>query len=168
LLGTLLATCSNDQTIRVWIVASKECKCDFHDHEHVIEDINWAPESAHHVINEAAGMEGGKKGGSPGPFLVSGSRDKSIKIWDISAGVCLVTLVGHDNWVRGVMFHPGGKYIISCSDDKTLRIWDYKNKRCAKTLVAHEHFVTCIDFHKSSPFVITGSVDMTAKVWECR
>ena len=45
------------QTIRVWIVANKECKCDFHDHEHVIEDINWAPESAHHVINEAAGME---------------------------------------------------------------------------------------------------------------
>lgn len=39
------------------MVASKECKCDFHDHEHVIEDINWAPESAHHVINEAAGME---------------------------------------------------------------------------------------------------------------
>lgn len=59
--------------------------------------------------------------------------------------------VGHDNWVRGVMFHPGGKYIVSCSDDKTLRIWDYKNKRCAKTLVAHEHFVTCIG--KTKTFV---------------
>lgn len=79
-----------------------------------------------------------------------------------------MTLVGHDNWVRGVMFHPGGKYLISCSDDKTLRIWDYKNKRCAKTLAAHEHFATTLDFHKSAPFVLTGSVDMTIKVWECR
>lgn len=52
--------------------------------------------------------------------------------------------VGHDNWVRGVMFHPKGKYLISCSDDKTLRIWDYKNKRCAKTLAAHEHFATTL------------------------
>lgn len=50
--------------------------------------------------------------------------------------------VGHDNWVRGVLFHPGGRFIVSCADDKTLRTWDYKNKRCMKTLIAHEHFVT--------------------------
>lgn len=59
--------------------------------------------------------------------------------------LCFLRLqVGHDNWVRGVMFHPGGKYLISCSDDKTLRIWDYKNKRCAKALAAHEHFATTL------------------------
>lgn len=52
--------------------------------------------------------------------------------------------VGHDNWVRGMLFHPGGKFIVSCADDKTLRIWDYKNKRCMKTLSAHEHFVTSL------------------------
>lgn len=52
--------------------------------------------------------------------------------------------VGHDNWVRGVLFHPGGRFIVSCADDKTLRIWDYKNKRCMKTLCAHEHFVTSL------------------------
>lgn len=52
--------------------------------------------------------------------------------------------VGHDNWVRGVLFHPGGKFIVTCADDKTLRIWDYKNKRCMKTLCAHEHFVTSL------------------------
>lgn len=61
--------------------------------------------------------------------------------------VCLklfVSQVGHDNWVRGVLFHPGGKFIVTCADDKTLRIWDYKNKRCMKTLCAHEHFVTSL------------------------
>lgn len=52
--------------------------------------------------------------------------------------------VGHDNWVRGILFHPGGKFIVTCADDKTLRIWDYKNKRCMKTLSAHEHFVTSL------------------------
>lgn len=166
--GVLIASCSNDQTIRVWIVASKECKCDLRDHEHVVEDVAWAPESAHPHIAEAAGLEGGKRGGAAGPYLVSASRDKTIRLWDCGTGMCLMTLVGHDNWVRGVLFHPGGKYIVSCSDDKTLRIWDYKNKRCAKTLMAHEHFATTLDFHRSTPFVITGSVDMTIKVWECR
>ena len=52
--------------------------------------------------------------------------------------------MGHDNWVRGVLFHPGGKTIASVSDDKTIRLWDFKNQRCAKTLVAHEHFVTSL------------------------
>ena len=51
---------------------------------------------------------------------------------------------GHDNWVRGLVFHPGGKYILSASDDKTIRVWDTQNKRNHKTLQAHPHFVTSI------------------------
>lgn len=34
-----------------------------------------------------------KKSGKPGPFLLSGSRDKTIKMWDVSIGICLMTLV---------------------------------------------------------------------------
>ena len=37
--------------------------------------------------------QGPKRGGNPGPFLVSASRDKSIRMWDVSTGVCLMTLV---------------------------------------------------------------------------
>ncbi|XP_013921901.1 PREDICTED: platelet-activating factor acetylhydrolase IB subunit alpha [Thamnophis sirtalis] len=165
--GTLIASCSNDQTVRVWVVATKECKAELREHEHVVECISWAPESSYSTILEATGSET-KKSGKPGPFLLSGSRDKTIKMWDISTGMCLMTLVGHDNWVRGVLFHSGGKFILSCADDKTLRVWDYKNKRCMKTLNAHEHFVTSLDFHKTAPYVVTGSVDQTVKVWECR
>lgn len=137
--GSLIASCSNDQTVRVWVVASKECKAELREHEHVVECIAWAPESAHPTILEATGSEvrpagggasgvrkamlvsekpwqpldrgsaahriGGvshsdssvffqsKKSGKPGPFLLSGSRDKTIKMWDVSIGICLMTLV---------------------------------------------------------------------------
>nr|XP_054749162.1 platelet-activating factor acetylhydrolase IB subunit beta-like [Lytechinus pictus] len=165
--GSLLATASNDQTLRVWVVATKECKLELREHDHVVECVAWAPESAYPTLNELKGVET-KKGVRSTPFLVSGSRDKAIKIWDVSAGGCIMTLTGHDNWVRGAVFHPGGKFIISVADDKTLRVWDYKNKRCAKTLPAHDHFTTTLDFHRSAPYVITGSVDLTIKVWECR
>ncbi|KAK8772541.1 hypothetical protein V5799_024218 [Amblyomma americanum] len=76
--------------------------------------------------------------------------------------------VGHDNWVRGVKFHPGGKYLLSCSDDKTLRVWELAHQRCCKTLEAHSHFCTSLDFHRTAPYVVTGSVDQAVKVWECR
>jgi platelet-activating factor acetylhydrolase IB subunit alpha len=65
-------------------------------------------------------------------------------VWDVSTGLCLFTLSGHDNWVRGLVFHSGGKYLLSAADDKTLRIWDLRNRRCLKTLEAHQHFCTSL------------------------
>lgn len=52
--------------------------------------------------------------------------------------------IGHDNWVRGLVFHPSGKYLLSASDDKTIRVWDIKNQRNNKTLESHQHFVTSL------------------------
>lgn len=115
---------------------------EFREHEHVVECIAWAPENARASINAAAGAD--NKGAHEGPFLASGSRDKMIRVWDVGAGVCLFTLVGHDNWVRCIVFHPGGKFIVSASDDKTLRVWDTRNKRVMKTLEAHLHFCTSV------------------------
>ncbi|GAA5929671.1 hypothetical protein JCM10213_006432, partial [Rhodosporidiobolus nylandii] len=77
-----------------------------------------------------------------GAFAATGSRDKTIKIWDAVSGQCLKTLVGHDNWVRALVFHPSGKFLLSASDDKTIRTWDLLTGRCLKVLEAHSHFVT--------------------------
>ncbi|KAK2711126.1 lissencephaly-1 homolog isoform X2 [Artemia franciscana] len=172
--GSLIASCSNDQTVRIWVMSTKECKMELRDHEHVVECIAWAPEASVGAISEGASTAGGsvqidnRRGNYAGPFIASGSRDKTIKIWDASTGLCLFTLVGHDNWVRSLQFHHGGKYLLSASDDKTVRVWDLKSRRCLKTLEAHQHFCTSIDFHRSAPYVISGSVDQTVKVWECR
>ena len=57
--GSLLASCSNDQTVRVWVASSKECKAELREHEHVVECIAWAPDTAHPTILEATGSEVG-------------------------------------------------------------------------------------------------------------
>lgn len=55
--GSLLASCSNDQTLRVWVVATGECKAELREHEHVVECLAWAPEATCPAINEAAGVD---------------------------------------------------------------------------------------------------------------
>lgn len=171
--GSLLASCSNDQTVRIWFVAgsNSECKAELRDHEHVVECVAWAPGSAEPFISEAAGTNKSHESGasdSGGPYVVSGSRDRTIRFWDVTAQICLFVLAGHDNWLRALVWHPHGKYLLSASDDKTVRVWDVANKRQHKLLDAHSHFVTTLDFHHRLPFVISGGVDQTIKVWECR
>lgn len=93
--------------------------------------------------------------------------------------------VGHDNWIRALVFHPSGKYLLSASDDKTIKVWDLANGRCTKTIEAHSHFVTSMtwgravgasggiekvngDASSKEPrrinVLATGSVDQTIKV----
>ncbi len=77
--------------------------------------------------------------------MATGSRDKQIRLWD-AHGNCIKVLVGHDNWVRGLLFHPGGKYLLSVADDRTLRCWDLsQDAKCVHTLTGvYEGFVSCI------------------------
>ncbi len=59
-----------------------------------------------------------------GKYIVSGSRDKTIKIWEFLSGQLIRTLTGHEHWVLSVAISPNGKYIASGSLDQTIKIWD--------------------------------------------
>ena len=79
----------------------------------------------------------------------------------------MLTLLGHDNWVNGIVFLQSGKHLVSVSDDKSMRIWDLSNGRCFRKITeAHSHFVTTIDVRGKT--VVTGSVDAVVKLWQCR
>ena len=102
-------------------------------------------------------------------LLFSGSRDKTIKLWNCDNGVCLISFIGHDNWVRGLSVHHSGKFLYSCSDDKTFRIWDLNNGKAIKKInEAHTHFVSAIAANAKYLVVATASVDTQIKIWECK
>ncbi|GAB7340287.1 hypothetical protein MBLNU457_6746t2 [Dothideomycetes sp. NU457] len=143
--GRWLLSVSNDQTARLWDTASGDQKVTFVSHEHVIECCTFAPPAAYSNLASLAGLKKPPSSSSSAEFCATGGRDKLIKIWDCR-GTLIKTLVGHDNWIRALVFHPGGKYLLSCSDDKTIRCWDLSQEcKCVKTIEdAHGHFVSCM------------------------
>jgi WD40 repeat protein len=57
-------------------------------------------------------------------FLVSGSRDRTVKVWEAESGRLLRSLEGHTGVVRAVAVSPDGRFIVSGSADHTIRAWD--------------------------------------------
>jgi platelet-activating factor acetylhydrolase IB subunit alpha len=143
--GRWLVSTGNDRTARIWDALSGEHKATMLGHEHYVECCVFAPPSAYGHLAKLAGLKKPPAASSSAEFVATGSRDKSIKIWD-ARGTLIKTLVGHDNWVRGLVFHPGGQYLLSVSDDKTIRCWDLEQEgKLVKSLGdSHGHFVSCI------------------------
>jgi platelet-activating factor acetylhydrolase IB subunit alpha len=166
--GTLWASSGNDQIIYVYESVTKRKLVELRGHEHVVESIAFITEDMTKSNTTTAQPQPrlNKHTETVRDYLVSGSRDRTVRLWKISESTCIATYKAHENWVRSVLLHPSGLYIVSCSDDKTIRVFDIKNNRCLRTLEnAHNHFVTCIDMHPTLPILISGSVDQTLRCW---
>lgn len=136
-----------DQTARISNLQTGEGKLTFVGHDHVIECAAFAPTTAYGHLAAIEGVRAPVASSYSGSFeyVATGSRDKTIRVWN-TRSEAILTLKGHDNWVRGLAFHPGGKYLLSVSDDRTIRCWDLsQNGRCTKVLHdSHHHFISCI------------------------
>lgn len=135
-------------TVRLWdmsVATSTESKLSLIGHEHYIECCVLAPPTTYQYLAPMAGLKKAPPASSSAEFIATGSRDKTIRLWN-ARGTGVTTLVGHDNWIRALVFHPGGKYLLSASDDKTVRCWDLSQEgRCVKIVgEPHERFVTAL------------------------
>ncbi|MEM6597947.1 MAG: NB-ARC domain-containing protein [Cyanobacteria bacterium P01_C01_bin.69] len=100
-----------------------------------------------------------------GTQLVSGSADRTIKLWDVATGECLQTLEGHSNWVMSVAFSPDGTQLVSGSADRTIKLWDGATGECLQTLEGHQHGVWSVAFSPNGKSFVSGSADCTIKCW---
>jgi predicted NACHT family NTPase len=92
-----------------------------------------------------------------GQFLVSGSDDKTIKLWEVASGREARTLSGHTDWVNSVAFNPNGQFLISGSDDKTIKLWEVASGREVRTLTGHTYWVLSVAFSPDGRLLASGS-----------
>jgi WD40 repeat protein len=101
-----------------------------------------------------------------GKFVVSGSADSSIKIWDLEKGRETFTLPEHEGPVRSVAYSPDGKRIVSGSADYTVRLWDAGTGEELKALTGHSNVVNAVAYSPDGRFFVSGSTDRTVKIWD--
>ena len=69
-----------------------------------------------------------------GKMIVSASRDKTVRVWDMSSGECVQILAGHSGWVYCAQYSPDGQKIVTASADKKVRVWVDAKMKCVKRL----------------------------------
>lgn len=94
--------------------------------------------------------------------VISGSRDRSIKIWDMRTGECRRTLMGHTASVLCLQYDD--RFIISGSSDATIIQWDIETGKIMRTLYGHSESVLNLRF--SGNYIVSCSKDRTVRIWD--
>ncbi|KAF3930934.1 Beta-TrCP [Dactylella cylindrospora] len=99
-------------------------------------------------------------------YLLSGSRDRSIKIWNIHTRRLVKSLTGHEGSVLCLQFDdsPQEDVIFSGSSDTNVIVWRFSTGERLKTITkAHTESVLNLRFNQK--YVVTCSKDKCVKVW---
>jgi len=99
-------------------------------------------------------------------YAVSGSEDKTVRLWEIATGRCICTFRGHKAKVSSVSFSPNGNYILSGSWDKTIKLSEIVTTSYVRTFKGHWGAVQSVAFSPDGYYFLSGSDDKTLKLWE--
>jgi WD40 repeat protein len=100
-----------------------------------------------------------------GSRVVSGSYDRSVRIWNAVTGECEVVLEGHSDLVTSVAFSNDGSRVVSGSWDKSVRIWNAVTGECEVVLEGHSNRVRSVAFSNDGSRVVSGSGDKSVRIW---
>jgi mono/diheme cytochrome c family protein len=143
--GRLAVSGSEDQTVRLWDVATgKElARCTGHTEE--VLAVAFTPD---------------------GRRVVSGGRDRTVRLWDVATGKELARCTGHTERVGSVAVSPDGRQVASASWDQTVRLWDLDSGAERRQLTGHTARVTSIAFAHGGARLAAGGADGSIRLWD--
>ncbi|KAH7143467.1 WD40-repeat-containing domain protein [Dactylonectria macrodidyma] len=191
--GKLIATCSNDKTIKIWDAVVLRCIRTLYGHDSDVESLSFSGDGAQ---------------------LASHSHDKTVKVWDVATGTCtwtLQSLGGNGSWVtqmRPVVFIEagllasaagydikiwnaatgicvqtirdstdggvysiialgGGRLFASTTNNGKIKVWDIEGV-CIQTFLVHNNWPTAVVAISSGDLLASGSGQGTVKFWDMK
>ncbi len=100
-----------------------------------------------------------------GKQAVSGSRDHTLRLWDLESGTALGILGRHSGSVHCVAFSPDGTLVASGGVDQVIRVWDVASRKPARVLPGHKHDVYALAFSPDGKHLLSGGADFSIRLW---
>jgi len=101
-----------------------------------------------------------------GTKVLTGSNDRTARLWETVSGKLLMTLTSHTDWVRSAAFSLDGTKVLTGSNDRTARLWETASGKLLATFTGHGKGIESVTFSPDGVHVLTGSADRTARLWE--
>jgi WD40 repeat protein len=160
----LVTAAANNPTIQVWDVSSQSLK----------EASSSARTIPLQTLNSHTGAVSFLTFSPDGQFLISGSSDKTIKLWNAKTGQLIRTLRGHTDQIRWLAISPDSQSLasIGSQNDKTIRLWNLKTGQPIRTLV-NEGEMSSIRFildgkNLIDRSLVPNSVELRVQVWDVK
>lgn len=175
------ASASQDRTVKIWSIEYGETIGVLRGHKRGVWSVAFSPQGTNLQISGAA------SGSSARGYIVTGSGDKTVKIWSLSDYSCLVTLEGHTNSVLKVLWMPPisgsdksqashdrrGPLVASAGGDGLVKVWEVNSGECVSTLDNHEDRVWALAARPASAptstieeSLVSGSGDGVITFWK--
>jgi len=140
----------SDYFIRIFSMEDYSLKYEFKAHENSVFALRYTPDNN---------------------FLISGSRDARLKVWDVSAGYTQAgEVVAHLFAINHLAFSPSGKHFVTGSMDKSIKVWDTKALKLLKVIdkarhAGHGTSVNKLLWTSFNDQLVSASDDRTLAVW---
>lgn len=142
--GSLLASGSNDKTVKLWDITSGRVQQTLTGHTSGVQGLSFSPD---------------------GMVLASASEDETVRLWDVRTNGAALQSLNQSSWVENVAISPDGKMLAAALLNNTIQLWDSRSLAVLYTLKGHKSIVQSVAFSPDSNILASGSNDKHIMTW---
>ncbi|KAG8525473.1 uncharacterized protein KY384_009117 [Bacidia gigantensis] len=177
----LFVTASQDRTAKIWSVEEGGAQGVLRGHKRGVWSATFAPKDINSISNESGAPASNSRG-----LILTGSGDKTLKIWSLHDYSCIRTFEGHTNSVLKVLWlppplrfpsnddsasqrpqqHQQQSTIASAGSDGLVKIWSSTTGDCVATLDNHTDRIWALAFNSATRTLVSAGGDGVITLWK--
>jgi U3 small nucleolar RNA-associated protein 13 len=165
--STLFASASQDRTVKIWSTEEGEVQGVLRGHRRGVWSVRFSPKETPTITGDNSSSSGSRG------LILTGSGDKTVKIWSLSDYTCLRTFEGHTNSVLKVLWMPSPTntpharppQVASAAADGLVKVWDTATTEALTTLDNHTDRIWALAANPKTGILISGGADSVITFW---